>query len=164
MFIVTAKLNKKKILAAVILALAVLCAAVILIRTVSGGSGSSGESGIHATVKSNSDRVAYLARFGWQVNEEPLETLEITIPREFPDVYEQYNKIQLEQGFDLGDYRGMKATRYTYRVLNYPSGGDDVVADLIVCGHSVIAGNIQSTAIDGFMHGLKWPENDSKDG
>ncbi len=36
-----------------------------------------------------------------------------------------------------------------------PSGEENIVADLVVCGQTVIAGDIQSTAMDGFMTGLK---------
>ena len=49
----------------------------------------------------------------------------------------------------------MEARRYSFRVLNHPSGEENIVADLVVCGQTVIAGDIQSTAMDGFMTGLK---------
>jgi hypothetical protein len=41
----------------------------------------------------------------------------------------------------------MDAVRYTFRVLNYPSGEDNIVADVVVHGNTVIAGDIQSTAL-----------------
>lgn len=156
MFIVTAKLNKKKLLGGIILAAIILCAAIIVIGSASKkGNKNSADPDMHQSVKSNNERIEYLKQFGWEVSDEPIETLEITIPREFPEVYKKYNEVQLKQGFDLSEYGGMKATRYTYRILNYPSNNTDVVADIIVCNDCVIAGNIQSTALDGFMHGLK---------
>ena len=38
---------------------------------------------------------------------------------------------------------------------NYPTGEKEIVADLVVSGQSIIAGDIQSTALDGFMTGLR---------
>ena len=49
----------------------------------------------------------------------------------------------------------MEAIRYTFRERKHPAGGEDIVADLVVCGQTVIAGDVQSTALDGFMTGLK---------
>ncbi len=50
------------------------------------------------------ERIAFLSQYGWSVEEEPLEVKEIIIPAEFDDVYEKYNAIQKEQGFDLTAY------------------------------------------------------------
>lgn len=50
------------------------------------------------------ERIAFLSQYGWSVEEEPLEVKEIIIPAEFDDVYEKYNAIQKEQGFDLMSY------------------------------------------------------------
>ncbi len=155
MFIVTAKLNKKKAVCGIIVLAIVLCAIVILVGALSNNSNTAhGVPTLHATVKNNSERILYLEQFGWKVADEPLETIEITIPREFSDVYAKYNEIQLAQGFDLSDYGGLKATRYTYEILNYPDATGQIVADLIVYNNIVIAGDIQSTSLDGFMCGL----------
>ena len=67
---------------------------------------------------------------------------------------EEYNRIQQSCGFDLTSYRGKKVTLYTYTVTNYP-GQADVRCDLLVHRNKVIGGNLYTTAIDGFMHGLK---------
>lgn len=152
MFVFTAKLNKRK--AVIVLALAVLLCAIIL--TAGGISRSSTKSAKSSAVilKTNEDRVAFLNELGWEVNETPVETQEIVIPREFTGVYEDYVKLQNEQGFTLDKYSGMKAVRYTYRILNYPGDAGNVVADMIICGSTLIAGDIQSTALDGFMIGL----------
>ena len=106
------------------------------------------------TVRSNEQRVTYLNALGWEVEPEPLEEQTVVIPRAFDGVYETYAQLQEAQGFDLAKYAGMEATRYTYRVLNHPSG-DEVVADILVYRDRVIAGDVQSTALDGFMTGLR---------
>lgn len=107
-----------------------------------------------AAVTDNAGRIAYLASFGWEVEEEPWEILEIVIPEEFDSVYTQYNQLQLRQGFDLTRWHGKTARRYTYRILNYPDPPDTVYANLIVCEEQIIAGDISCVALNGFMHGL----------
>jgi hypothetical protein len=57
---------------------------------------------------------------------------EIVIPREFTGVYADYIELQKSQGYPIDQYGGMDAVRYTFRVLNYPSGEDNIVADVVV--------------------------------
>ena len=153
MFIFTAKFNKRKAVM-IILSIAVLLCAIILIA------GSLSRDSTKATkissenLKSNEERIAYLNDLGWEVEKTPMDTQEIVIPRQFTGVYEDYVKLQNEQGFTLEKYGGMKAIRYTYKILNYPGNDDTIVADMIIYGTTLIAGDIQSTALDGFMIGL----------
>ncbi len=79
----------------------------------------------------------------------------IILPHEFGDVMAEYNEMQQRQGFDLSPYAGLECERYTYRVTNYPNGDANVLAQIFVCGTRVIGGDIHSTAMDGFMHGIK---------
>lgn len=152
MFIFTAKLNKKRAIIGILL-FAVLICAIILVAGIRSAVSTEADS-LSAIVKTNEQRVQYLNALGWEVEATPLEEQDILIPREFSGVYETYNDLQKQQGFDLSDYCGMEATRYTYKVTNY--GGEEmVVADLIVCQDVVIAGDIQSTGLDGFMQELK---------
>ena len=109
-----------------------------------------------ASVTDNAGRIAYLSSFGWQVEDEPHEILEIVIPYEFDAVYEQYNQLQLSQGNDLTRWKGMTAKRYTYRITNYPNSEDEVFANLIICREQIIAGDVSSLSIHGFMHGLAY--------
>jgi hypothetical protein len=153
MFVFTAKFNKKKAIM-IVIALAVLLLAIILIAG-SISRGKAKDAGLSGTnLRSNEDRIAYLNALGWEVSDTPLDTQEIVIPREFTGVYEEYVSLQKEQGFNLDKYGGMEAVRYTYKILNYPGGDDTVVADLIICKNRLIAGDIQSTALNGFMHGM----------
>lgn len=109
-----------------------------------------------AAVTDNAGRIAFLSGYGWQVEEEPHEILEIVIPYEFDAVYEQYNQLQLTQGYDLTRWKGMTAKRYTYRITNYPNSQDEVFANLIICREQIIAGDVSSLSIHGFMHGLAY--------
>ncbi len=158
MFVITAKFNKRKVISALIAA--VVIAAVLIICFSGGGSsgGTASPASLTAIVKNNDQRVAYLESFGWQVSAEPVDQQEIIIPKEFSDVYVQYNELQTEQGFNLKDYCGLEAVRYTYQVTNHPTAQGTVVADIIVYRNQVIAGDIQCLSADnGFMAGLQYP-------
>ena len=154
MFVFTAKLNRKSAVAAVV-ALALLLIAVILLVSLRSIGGSGKPSQEKTGVADASDAARYLSDLGWQVDAQPLEIRELVIPRSFSGVYADYAALQSKQGYPLAEYGGMEARRYSFRVLNHPSGEENIVADLVVCGQTVIAGDIQSTAMDGFMTGLK---------
>ena len=156
MFVFTAKLNKRKAVFFLIV-LALVIAAVILAVSLRGikGHTTAVHTPVPAGIRSPADAAAYLASLGWEVDPEPLEVRDILIPRQFSGVFADYADLQKQQGFPLEKYKGMDALRYTFRVRNYPTGESDIVADLVVCGQTVIAGDIQSTALDGFMTGLR---------
>lgn len=156
MFVYTAKLNKKRLYAAVIAV--ILIAATILTVCIVKGSGAVETLSTASVVKTNEQRVEYLKNLGWQVNPEPIEEQTILVPTEFGDVYLEYNALQAKQGFDLAKYSGCEAVRYTYSVTNHPTCKEDVVADIIVYRGRVIAGDIQSITLDGFMSTLDYPK------
>lgn len=161
MFIFTAKFNRKKAIA-IVLALAVLLIVIIMIAANSGKESNTSETAaLSAVVKNNEQRVNYLNALGWEVEKEAVEEQTVVIPREFSDVYANYNALQKAQGFDLSKYGGLEAMRYTYKVLNYPGATGTVVADIIVYRNEVIAGDVQSNALDGFMVGLEYPKTDT---
>lgn len=103
-------------------------------------------------------RVSFLQSFGWEAEEAPTLTKEITIPKTFDEVYTQYNEeIQLPEGYDLRRYAGKQVTLYVYRILNYPTE-DEVTANLLVAEGKVVGGDICSARLDGFMHGFTPPD------
>ncbi len=107
-------------------------------------------------LRDNDARVEYLRSFGWEVEEEPEAIEEIVIPEEFGDVFQRYNQIQKEQGFDLEKFKGQRVKRYTYVVTNYPEEPEHVRANLFLCKEKVVAGDICSLKVkDGFLHGLE---------
>lgn len=102
------------------------------------------------------ENVKFLAQLGWRIDEECVDFDDIIIPEPFDLVYENYNKIQLQSGFDLRPYKGMKGKRYTYKVLNYPiKVNEDVFANVIWINSKPVGGDICTVSLDGFMHGLK---------
>ena len=105
-------------------------------------------------VHKEEERTAYLRSLGWEVSSEPIEVREVLIPREFDAVMENYNRIQKEQGMDLFPIRGRTVRRYTYAVHNYPGQPEHVRADLFLYKGKIVAADLCSTRLDGFLHGL----------
>lgn len=98
----------------------------------------------------NDNRVKYLERLGYHVNETALSVKEITVPQDFGEVYTEYNKIQKQAGFDLKNYRGEKATVYCYEL----SFNKDVNVHLIVSDGIIIGGDVGEIKLDGEMKPL----------
>lgn len=152
MLIMTTKLSKGKIVLA-LLAAAVLL--MIVLRLVSGGDDAVDpvNSGLSSQVHSNEERLAYLAACGWSAEPEPLQNQEVTIPKEFNEVFTRYNELQKSQGFDLTDYAGKRAKRYVYQLQDHPDG-PEVCATLIIYQDTVIAADLSSTGESRFLRAL----------
>lgn len=105
-------------------------------------------------VRSNEDRIAFLAQFGWQVEATPKESANVAIPAEFDKVFAAYNELQRSQGLDLSKYASRTVERYTYRVTNYEGYDGEVLANLLICRGRVIGGDICSADQNGFLHGF----------
>ena len=152
------RLNKRVAAVAVLVVAAAIVLSVILL----GGNGKK-ENPQEApqepvAAETEEQRTAYLQSLGWQLAAGEPEARDITIPAEFDDVYQSYNDLQKEQGFDLSDYKGKQAVRYTYMIANYPDHPDGVQANLLVCDGILIGGDVCSVEMNGFMHGLRMPE------
>lgn len=106
-------------------------------------------------IKTNEDRVEFLGQFGWEVNPNVKESVEVTIPSEFDKIFTGYNEIQKRQGLDLSDYKKKKVMRYTYEVTNYEGAEGTVYANILVYRHRVIGGDICSADVTGFIHGFE---------
>lgn len=102
------------------------------------------------------NRLAFIQSLGWQVEEG--DFMEVNIPEEFDEVYEKYNELQKKQGYDLEDYKGKRAMHYSYTVKNYPTGEEGVTLCLVVYKDKIIAGDVSSPKLDSFMHGLEMPK------
>lgn len=158
MLIVTAKLPKRKLTLGVAVAALLCCCAIALnVGQWAGREVSASALPSPKGVRSNQDRIDYLSAYGWQVSEEPLATQELLIPEEMDDSYTEYLSLQNSQGFDLQKYAGKRVKRYTYEVLNYPTGETGVQANLLICKNTVIGGEVLSPQLDGFLHGLAMP-------
>lgn len=100
------------------------------------------------------EMIAYLNSLGWETSEAAINCREVTVPEEWNDVYEKYNELQKQQGFDLSKYRGKKAVIYSFSVLNYDGKPENMVANLLICDGRLIGGDVSCTELGGFMQGL----------
>lgn len=101
------------------------------------------------------ERVQFLADCGWIADAASEQEQVIHIPETFPAVYEDYNALQLQQGYDLHDYAGKDCILFTYDITNWPDESQTVLANLYVYKGRIIGGDIHSTNLDGFMIGIK---------
>ena len=159
MIVFTTKITPKKIIGGILALSLVICSGIAIAHDVGR------QDGIlildeqvmereEKKVKTNEDRVSLLEGYGWTVDKEPLEFMEVRIPEEFDGVYNEYNEIQKRQGLDLSGYSGKRVMRYTYKITNHPSKDENVVANIIIYKNKLRAGDVCSSKLGGFMHGL----------
>ena len=153
MLIWTARFSRKKAVFAVILMGIVMALLIVLM-----GRLPADESSALPQLTSNAERVAYLESLGWQVETEPVETLQFLLPKTLEEPYLSCNKLQAQQGFDLSVCCGKQVSRYTYTVTNYPGRSDGVQANLYVCEDLPVAGDILCPGADGVQDTLVFPK------
>ena len=157
MFIVTAKVPKRRYF---LLGALVILAVLVAILALRGGKKDAASDEPSLQAETNEQRVAYLESLGWEVDAEPIEALKLTLPDELVEPYRSYNEIQLKQGFDLTPYLGETLDRYTYCVNNYTGRPRGCQADLYVYDGTVVAGDIVCTGANGFIAILEFPANE----
>ncbi len=157
MFVVSLSKNKIKKSVCIGLAVVLLSFCVIASLWFIGNIQESHSAENSLSAVNESDILRFISTYGWQVDDEPVEVRDVIIPETFDEVYNNYNKIQSEQGFDLEKYAGMRVKRWTYIVRNYPetSPEDDYIRiNILVSDGKVIGGDVCSVKLDGFMHGF----------
>ncbi len=149
MMVMTAKVDIKKIIAALVAVAGVVIALILLL----GGGGSSAPTAA-PSVAGNDGRVAFLQNLGWEVNASPKESGQVRIPQEENEVFARYNALQKSAGYDLSQFADKTVMRYVYQVKNFPGATEPVYATLLIYKNQVIGGDITNTAADGTMHAL----------
>ncbi len=160
MFVYSVRSATIKFICAIVLSVAVLITLVALIPTYADDAEPT-SSISYSKIYENSDRIDFISQFGWQVKETPVEEVEVTVPESFDKVYLGYNEMQKEQGLNLSKYKGKTVTRYTYEVTNYPDYDGTVYISLLVYKDKVVAGDVCSADVNGFVHGFEAPETES---
>lgn len=160
MFIYSMRANTIKLLGVVCVALTVLVTLIAFVPTYTGSSeimagADAAVSYSYDKVRSAEDAATFLAQFGWQVDTQPVEVREVTIPAEFDKVFSAYNELQKEQGLNLTKFRDKDVTRYTFAVKNYEGYEGTVYANVLVYRNRVIGGDICSADVSGFVHGFE---------
>ena len=109
------------------------------------------------TAATNEERVAYLEALGWQVEPQPIETLDLQLPEKLEGEWDAYAKLQKGQGLPFSEFAGQAVKRYTYTVTNYPEIPQGVQANLYLWGDQIIGGDVIFTGQGGFQTDLKFP-------
>ena len=155
MFIVSVKASTLKLIGVISLSVIALVVLLNMIPVYEPGASSlmytDVDSYNYTNIKTSADRISFLMQFGWQADEEPVESKKVTIPSEFDKVYIGYNDLQKQQGLDLSKYKNKDVKRYTYKVTNYPDYEGIVYANLLVYRGRVIGGDICSADVNGFV-------------
>ncbi len=149
MMVMTAKVDIKKIIAA----LAAVAGVIIVLVMLLGGKNSA-EPTAAPSLASNDGRVQFLKSLGWEVDTSPTESGQVRIPQEQNEVFTRYNDMQKSAGYDLSQYAGKTVMRYVYKVNNFPGATEPVYATLLVHKDQIIGGDITNTAAKGTMQPL----------
>lgn len=149
MFVMTTKVDKKKMLIAVIGVVVAVIAVIALLG------GKDTQTSATNTVTGNDDRVQFITSFGWEVVTSPVESGQVRIPAEGGEVFHRYNQLQQSMGYDLSNYAGKTVMRYVYKVKNYPGATGDVYATLLISNNQVIGGDITDTTAGGKIQGFQ---------
>ena len=110
------------------------------------------------TAATNEERVAYLEALGWQVEPQPIETLDLQLPENLEGEWDAYAKLQKGQGLPFSEFAGQAVKRYTYTVTNYPEIPQGVQANLYLWGDQIIGGDVIFTGQGGFQTDLAFPK------
>ena len=110
------------------------------------------------TAATNEERVAYLEALGWQVEPQPIETLDLQLPEKLEGEWDAYAKLQKGQGLPFFEFAGQAVKRYTYTVTNYPEIPQGVQANLYLWGDQIIGGDVIFTGQGGFQTDLAFPK------
>lgn len=153
MIILTTKLPKANFTTAVVVA-TTLCASFLVFALTK----PTYEATMASHISSQSQRVAYLEEWGWEVEEAPLSTQTLQIPAVLDESYEAYMALQTNQGFpSLAQFQGELVERYTYTITNYPTGEEGMQVNLLLHQGEVIGGEVLSPTVNGILHGLARP-------
>lgn len=133
------RFKKKRFIVALIVVLAVITVFIILINA----DFTSVEDNVEKNSKiyslkadSADDRLGFFKQLELKAGQETAD--EVVIPQNFNSVYEKYNEIQKKSVFDLSNYAGKPAKRYTYSI------DDGKKAVILVYKNRIIGGHITS--------------------
>ena len=161
MFVYSVKTSKAKV-AALLIALGAIILAIAMIMSRSKEPAAVNESAVNYKAENAAERTAFLSQFGWEISEDPIEVSEVIIPEDFDKGYTEYAEMNKAQGLDLEPFKGVRAKRWTYDILNYPGLENQrgtVQANLLIYDGRIIGGDVCSLEQNGFIHGFDFPEN-----
>ncbi len=155
MYVMTAKVDMKKIA----LVLAAVAAVIVGIVLIFGGEPSQPTAA--PSLATNDGRVKFLTDLGWDVVVSPVQTGQVRIPEKSNEVFDRYNSLQKSQGYDLSQFAGKKVMRYVYEIKNYPGATDPVYATLLLYRDQIIGGDVTDSSATGVVQGFQKPGTDA---
>ena len=111
--------------------------------------------GVEYDLDTPEGREAYLNSLGWEINRDSEAFRTVVVPDKLDGIMAQYNRMQQAQGYDLGLHLGESCSQYSYELTNYTDSDGTVIVTLYIQNGELIAADIHTTAVNGFMHGLK---------
>ncbi len=111
--------------------------------------------GTEYDLETTDGREAYLNSLGWEINRDSEGFRTVVVPDKLDGIMAQYNRMQKAQGYDLSMHLGESCSQYSYELTNYTDAEGTVIVTLYIQNGEIIAADIHTTAVNGFMHGLK---------
>lgn len=152
MRIISMRSQNLKFALVLLLSVAVLTTLVIVVPSAESSAADAKIS--YSDIYTNADRVSFISKFGWEVEEAPCGETSVVLPAEFDENMRRYNEIQLSQGLDLTKYRGKEVVKYTYSIKNYTDFDGEVLINLLVYKDKIVGGDICSADGNGFIYGF----------
>ncbi len=106
-------------------------------------------------LRSTEGRCAYLSSLGLRADPASEEIRELVLPKRFDSLLEEYNSLQLSQGWDLRGAAGKKCLCCSYDLVDYPGWDGRVIATLYLYRGRVIGGDVHTASAGGFMRPLR---------
>ena len=150
MFIYSVRASTIKFFAVIILVLALLISVVSIGREDAVYTSADGNTVNYGGMKTKEDRIAFINRFGIEVDPESEAAEKFRLPENFDRVISGYNQLQISQGLNLTKYAKKRVTHYSYKVQNYKNDGE-VLVNLLIYKNKIIACDISSTEENGFV-------------
>ena len=91
------------------------------------------------TLADTAEMADYLQQLGWQVEPDPIETLDLQLPQSLGATWGDYDDKQAEQGIPFTDFAGQPLRRYTFRIPNSPGKDGGEQANLYLCGDTLLS-------------------------
>lgn len=99
--------------------------------------------------------IDYLSSYGWEINPDYITESIIILPDKSLPSMKEFYELQHKQGFATENYIGKEIKRFDAEIINYPDeNADGIFASVFIYGDKVIAAEIHSVSINGFMHGV----------
>lgn len=89
----------------------------------------------------------FLESLGYEALDSSPEIAQIKVPEGFGKVYENYNLIQKEAGFDLMPLRGNTVMRYSFNLKD----DEDLIANILIFEGKICGGDIANVSFHGKM-------------